>query len=141
MIWKKKMSVCIFNVLNANNYSNKDINCVKKKLECKKQQPTEADTEEEKLNGYINLPYIRNRHFRCTFYTTETLRKLISHPKDRVPTEKRNNIVYQINCQDCSAAYIGETKRSFNQRAKEHQRAVTNRDTENNEIAKHCWGK
>ena len=85
---------------------------------------------EEKLNGYINLPYVRNtseilvkyknHQISCTFYMSETLRKLISHPKDRVPTEKRNNVVYQINCQD-------------------HQRAVTNCDTEKNEIAKHCW--
>ena len=142
----------IFNVLKANNYSNKDINHVKRKLERKKQQPMESDREEEELNGYINLPYVRNtsealrrifkdHNIRCTFYTSETLRKLISHPKDRVPTEKRNNVVYQINCQDCSAAYIGETKRSFNQRSKEHQRAVTNCDTEKNEIAKHCWDK
>ena len=58
------------------------------------------------------------------------MRKLISHPKYRVPTEKRNNVVYQI---------IGETKRSFNQRSKEHQRAVTNCDKEKNEIAKYCW--
>ena len=52
-----------------------------------------ADKEEEKLNGYINLPYVRNisealrrifknHQIRCTFYASETLRKLISHPKD-----------------------------------------------------------
>ena len=34
-----------------------------------------------------------------------------------------------------------ETKCSFNQRSKDHQRAVMNCDTENNEIAKHCWEK
>ena len=84
-----------------------------------------------------NLRKRTQRKKRCTFYTSETLRKLISYPKDRVPTEKRNNVVYQINCQDCSAAYIGETKRSFNQRSKEHQRAITNCDTEKNEIAFH----
>ena len=133
----KKENDRIFNVLNANNYSNKDINRVKKKLEHKKQQATEADTEEEELNGYINLPYIRNssealrpifknHQILYTFYTSETLRKLISQPKDHAPIEKKNNVVYQINCQDCSVAYIGETKRSFNQRSKEHQRAVTN---------------
>ena len=101
-------------------------------MERKKQQPTEAETEEEKLNGYISTFHrseILVKHFgkfsKTIIFTSETLRKLVSHSKDRVPTEKRNDVVYQINCQDCSTAYIGEAKRSFNHRSKEHQRAVT----------------
>ena len=33
---------------------------------------------------------------RCTFYSSETLRKSLSHPKDSVDKDKQNNIVYQI---------------------------------------------
>ena len=49
--------------------------------------------------------------------------------------------IYQINCRDCPASYIDKTKRSLNQQSKEHQRAVKNCDTEENEMDKHCRGK
>ena len=35
---------------------------------------------------------------RSTFYTENTLRKLLCKPKDRVATEDKNNIVYEIDC-------------------------------------------
>ena len=40
-----------------------------------------------------------------------------------------------LSCKDCNATYIGETKRSFEVRYKEHNRAVRNGDTDKNEIA------
>ena len=63
----------------------------------------------------------------------------MSKPKDIVPMDKRNNVVYKIPCKDCNATYIGESKRSFGVRYKEHDRAVRNGDTDKNEIADHCW--
>ena len=48
-------------------------------------------------------------------------------------------MVYKIPCADCNAVYIGETKRSLNQHAKEHARAVKTGDVDKNEIADHCW--
>ena len=33
-----------------------------------------------------------------TFYTENTLRKLLCKPKEQVVTEDKNNIVYEINC-------------------------------------------
>ena len=55
----------------------------------------------------INLPYVegtseklrrilRSHKIRSTFYTENTLRKLFCKPKDRVATEDKNNIVYEI---------------------------------------------
>ena len=55
-------------------------------------------------------------------------------------TKVFGNICHRkIPCADCNAVYIGETKRSLNQRAKEHARAVKNGDVDKNEIADHCW--
>ena len=56
-----------------------------------------------------------------------------------MPQDQRNNIIYQWKCKDCSATYIGETKRSLDQRAKEHKAAVRKGNTKTNEIADHCW--
>ncbi|EZA51321.1 hypothetical protein X777_10246, partial [Ooceraea biroi] len=33
-------------------------------------------------------------------------------------------LVYQINCMDCNASYIGQTKRSLDTRVSEHRRNI-----------------
>ena len=68
-----------------------------------------------------------------------TLRKLLCKPKDRVATEDKNIIVYEIHCSKCQAVYLGESKRSLKSRSDEHKRSVRNSDCHKNEIAKHCW--
>ena len=43
--------------------------------------------------------------------------KLLCKPKDRVATEDKNNIVYEINCE---AVYFGDSKQSLKSRTDEH---------------------
>ena len=76
---------------------------------------------------------------RCVFQSKNTLRSILSKPKDQVNLEDQNNVVYEIPCKDCDAIYIGETKRQFKQRLQEHRRTVRNGDTNKNEIADHSW--
>ena len=52
------------------------------------------------------------------------MRKLLCKPKDRVATEDKNNIVYEIDCSNCEAVYFGESKRSLKSRSDEHKRSV-----------------
>nr|XP_054759677.1 uncharacterized protein LOC129265754 [Lytechinus pictus] len=58
------------------------------------------------------------------FKPTNTLRQKLVHPKDKVPKDKKNNIVYAIQCQEtgCSANYIGETKQPLSKRLYQHRR-------------------
>ena len=44
---------------------------------------------------------LRSEKIRFPFYTENTLRKLLCKPKDRVATEDKNNIVYEIDCSNC----------------------------------------
>ena len=72
------------------------------------QQLTQAtDIQEEEIRMSINLTYVegineklrrisRSHKIRSTFCTENTLRKLLCKPKDRVATEDKRNIVYQI---------------------------------------------
>ena len=53
---------------------------------------------------------------RSTFYTESTLRKLIWEPKNRVATEDKNNIAYEIDCSNYEAVYFCESKRSLKSR-------------------------
>ena len=83
-----------------------------------------------------NSRRIFNAHnINCTFYATTTLRTLLSHAKDPVPSEQRNNIVYKYDCKD----YFGESKRTSAERNKEHTRTVRAADTRRYETADHCW--
>ena len=72
----------------------------------------------------INLPYVEGtseklrrvlkfHKVRSTFYTENILRKLLCKPKDRVATEDKSNIVYEIDCSNCEAIYFGESKRKY----------------------------
>ena len=74
---------------------------------------------------------------RSTFYAERNLRKLPCKLKDRVATEDKSNIVYEIDCIYCEAVYFGESKRSLKLHYDEHKRSVRNCDGENYEIAKH----
>ena len=88
----------------------------------------------EKLQGIL-----RSHRTRSTFYTENTLHKLLCKPKDRVATEDKNNIVYEIDCSNCQAVYFGESKRSLKSCSDEHKRSVRNCDYDKNEIDKHSW--
>ena len=65
--------------------------------------------------------------------------KLLCKPKDRVATEGKSNIFYEIDCSNCKAVYFGESKWSLKSRPNEHKRSVRNYNCHKNEIAKHCW--
>ena len=65
-----------------------------------------------------------------------TLRSLLMKVKDPTPQEERPGTIYKIPCQDCPAAYIGETGRSFNIRKTEHRRSV-NRNNPDSLLVEH----
>ena len=110
-------------------------------------QPAE---KEPKPVRRINLLYIQGiseqlqrtlsqHNITSTFYTTTTLCKILPSPKDPVPTAKKHNIIYKLDCKDCDAAYIGESKRAYQTRIGEHISAVRKADTKRYETADHCW--
>ena len=76
---------------------------------------------------------------RSLFYIENTLRKLLCKPKNRVATEDKNNIVYEIDCRNCEAVYFRESKLSLKLCSEEHKRSDRNFDCEKNEIGKRCW--
>lgn len=49
---------------------------------------------------------------------------VIRKGKDKLIDSKQTHIVYQINCSNCDAIYIGQTKRYLEIRVKEHQHNI-----------------
>ena len=110
-----------------------------------RQHTQTTDIQEEEIRTSIDLPFaegaseklrriVRSYKIRSSFYTKNTLRKLLCKPKVRVATEKKNNIVYEIDCSNCESMYFGESKRSLKPRSDEYNRSVWNCDCDKNEI-------
>ena len=138
----------ILAALQQNGYPKEFILRTVRKHHMRKEQPTACPEEEPKQTKSINPPYIQglseqlkralNKHnIKATFYTQTTLRSLLSKPKDHIPKEDRNNAVYQLNCKDCEAVYVGETKRTLNIRAEAHITAIMSA-SEKSHTAEHC---
>ena len=110
----RKENADIKQVLRENGYQESIIGKIFKRITDnnhnlpQSQQLTQAtDIQEEEIRMSINLTYVegtseklrrisRSHKIRSTFCTENTLRKLLCKPKDRVATEDKRNIVYQI---------------------------------------------
>ena len=57
--------------------------------------------------------------------------------KDPVTKQQRTDAIFSIPCNDCDNKYIGQTKRQFGTRLKEHQKAVFFRKKENSALSEH----
>ena len=118
-------------MLQANGYPKKFISNTIRASQLPEQKANNDNAEnQEQMASYVKgtseqLERIFNDHnINCTFYTTTTLRTLLSHAKDPVPSEQRNSIVYKYDCKDCEAVYFGESKRKLEEKTKDHTRAV-----------------
>jgi len=47
--------------------------------------------------------------------------------KDKDPLPSKNNAIYKIFCKNCEASYVGQTKRRFKTRVKEHKKQYQTR--------------
>ena len=71
------------------------------------------------------------------FKPPQKLSGLLSSFKDVIEPRYRQEAIYNTNCSDCDQCYIGETKRWFETRKKEHMRDVKNTDNNATAFAKH----
>ena len=55
-----------------------------------------------------------------------SLTDVVKRGKDRVSLLDRINVIYKLQCLDCNASYVGETKRSLGTRVHEHSRDSKN---------------
>ena len=58
-------------------------------------------------------------------------------PKDPIPTNQKTHAVYSIPCNDCEKEYLGQSKRQFGTRLKEHQKAVSTLNKGKSALAEH----
>ena len=128
-------------VLKKNGYQESIISKILKRItsntslsqSLQQTQATNISVEDIRIN--INLPYVEGtseklRHIlkshkiRSTFCTESILCEPFCKPKDRVSTEDKNNIVFEIDCSNCEEVYFHESKRSLKPRSDERKRPI-----------------
>jgi len=97
---------------------------------------------------YFTIPYISSIakkfiHFKnisfckLAFMCFNKLSKFIKVHKDPLLPTFRPNVVYKINCQDCEASYVGQTKRTLNTRISEHRNHIKRNSPQTSVITDH----
>ena len=92
-----------------------------------------ALNEREPATGFAIIPSIQgvtepikrilNSHnVKVAQKPFQTLGHIFAKPKNPVTKEQRTDAIYSIPCNDCDHEYIGQTKRQFGTRLKEHQK-------------------
>ena len=82
--------------------------------------------KEVKKQFFVSVPYLLglSESFKKTFKYmpiqvcfkgVNTLKSLLMHPKDKVSTEQKKDVVYHWECQadGCNSSYVGETSRAL----------------------------
>ncbi|KAK3716447.1 hypothetical protein QZH41_007056 [Actinostola sp. cb2023] len=112
-------------------------------------RPDDKDSQIQQPSGFATLPYVEGTterikrvlegyNVKTSIKPLTTLRQLLSKPKDEIPLGKKTGVVYEMPCEDCTAVYVGETKRSLDTRRKEHKASVRLAKTDASALAQHA---
>ena len=83
--------------------------------------------------GSVVIPYVQgvsetiarvyqSKGIRTHYKPVNSIRQQLVAPKDKIKTVDKSGVVYQLNCQECPAAYVGESERALRTRVGEHKR-------------------
>ncbi|XP_055612524.1 uncharacterized protein LOC129759133 [Uranotaenia lowii] len=143
-----------------NGYDQEFVSKILRKHERKKLRSNATTFKPERDESQrVSLPYhppltnsiskILSKHgLKVAYKSSNTLKDRLVSLKDKVLPEERSGI-YEIPCQNCPAVYIGQTRRKFRTRIKEHKNAVDNNRSNESSVAAHAselnhhidWGK
>ena len=98
----------------------------------------QATNQETTKHSFVTDAYIQgqSKEFRKILKDTEvqiifkgcnTLKTLLMHPKDNIPTQLHSDVAYQWACanENCNSSYIGESSRCLESRVKEQNTSST----------------
>lgn len=138
----------IHSAAEMNGYGKDFVDKILRKHERKKHRQTATtlhpDKEEIKR---ISLPFypqmtnpiqaaLKHHGIHVVYKSGNTLKDHLCNLKDKVPAEEKSGI-YEIPCQNCPAVYIGQTRRKFKVRLREHKNAVDHERPNESSVAAH----
>lgn len=87
----------------------------------------------EKFNRFIKqIPNVY-----LAFTGINKLSRYIKGQKDKLPTCMRSNVIYKINCLNCTASYVGQTGRTLKDRISEHRNHINRNTPQSSVITEH----
>ena len=103
---------------------------------------------ERSVTRYVSTPYIKGTseranhvlkkyNIRLSNKPSNTLHKQLNNTKDKRPPLSTSNCVYKIKCRDCDHVYIGETRKTLQERVKQHESNVRHRSS-TSLVYQHC---
>jgi len=107
------------------------------------------DTDLETEKHYFVIPYMcgisetvasmfEKSVFTVGFRGLNKLSNIVRVQKDYIEHSHRNNVVYKINCKDCEASYVGQTKRQIRTRMKEHYNNIKTDKSKHSVLTEHA---
>jgi len=107
-----------------------------------------TDTTDSVTKKYFIIPYIRNiseiitsiiNKSVCTvgYRGLNRLDRIIRVHKDQTEHQHKNNVIYKINCENCNASYVGQTKRQLKTRIREHYNNIKLDDSKYSVVTQH----
>jgi len=144
----------IINILLDNGYPlNMIFSAIKKRLYTTSHRnpalTLNTENKEDKTTHYFTIPYVSciaknfmqffsNISFtKLAFSCHNKLSRFIKVQKDSLPPSLRSNVVYQLNCRNCSASYVGQTKRAISIRVNEHKKHIIRNSAQQSVITDH----
>ena len=133
--------------LPTSKKKKKEINHIKSELAANSYPPWILKTskktklvETPEYKGFVVLPYymglaekishcLKSHDIKTIMKPIDKLENTLSSHKHRIDPFERQGAVYEIPCKDCNLVHVGETKRSFRTRKKEHIRDVRDATT------------
>ncbi|EZA54510.1 hypothetical protein X777_05489 [Ooceraea biroi] len=102
----------------------------------------------EKKKRFITVPYVggiceklcriyKKYNLRVCYTVFNKLDRFIKLGKDMLSNDVKTDVVYRINCVDCEACYVGQTKRHLSVRVKEHNLNIKKRDDDLSVVSRH----
>lgn len=145
----KAEKACIYKAAKLNGYNTCFVDKIiqqhvrkKHRNNCTTLQPNKENVKRVSLPFYPKVTNaitakLRHHDIQVVHKSRNTLRELLCNLKDKIPSDERSGI-YKINCNHCSAAYYGQTRRYFKTRLREHKSAVSNKKANESSVAAHA---
>lgn len=130
----------ITNILTKNNYPMNIIkSTINKAIRNKHYKNTEHQNPdtirlEDSTSIYNSIPYINkvsitiaklikenNNITKIAYKPINKLDKIYTKTKDQINKNDKNNVVYQVKCDNCNKTYIGQTSKKLNTRLNQHK--------------------
>ncbi|RLU26748.1 hypothetical protein DMN91_000545 [Ooceraea biroi] len=116
-------------------FINKHIKKRIKEIKYKETAHPAAVNNQVSKDTFIKIPFVNNVSemikkslnkygVRTVFSISNKLDGIVKLGKDRLDSKLLSGVVYKIDCNNCSACYIGQTKRHLETRLKEHMANV-----------------